>query len=259
MLMSTLGYAVPAFAQNARDRRRSMTPGDASVVGRGTIVDVEVTLRVDGAEHRLSVDTRTTILDAMRERLAITSAKKGCDHGHCGACTLLLDGRRAISCLALAVGHHSADIVPARPAADCYVLHPLQRFLTGRDSVPRRHRTTWPYGCSRPLGSRNAATAACASVRPYRTAIWPLTSGSGNVIRCSPRRSSQARRGSCATWPRPAGICCSAPVASTSRTSPQDATSAIRVPGGRPSRAITGNLPSSARRRHASTPTRPTW
>jgi len=66
-------------------------------------VEQEIALRVDGAGQRLTVDARTTLLDALRERLGITSPKKGCDHGQCGACTVLLDGRRANSCLALAV------------------------------------------------------------------------------------------------------------------------------------------------------------
>jgi len=81
-------------------------------------VEVEVTLRVDGTEPRLVVDTRTTLLDALRERLGITSAKKGCDHGQCGACTVLLEGRRANSCLALAVAHQDTEIVTAAGLAE---------------------------------------------------------------------------------------------------------------------------------------------
>jgi xanthine dehydrogenase iron-sulfur cluster and FAD-binding subunit A len=78
-------------------------------------VDAEINLRVDGTEHPLVVDTRTTLLDALREHLGITSPKKGCDHGQCGACTVLLDGRRALSCLALAVAHHRREPAVAHP------------------------------------------------------------------------------------------------------------------------------------------------
>jgi xanthine dehydrogenase YagT iron-sulfur-binding subunit len=93
----------------------------------------EIMLRVDGEEHRIIVDTRTTLLDALRERLGNTSPKKGCDHGQCGACTVLLDGRRANSCLALAVAHDGADIVTAEGLAENGVLHPMQRSFIEHD------------------------------------------------------------------------------------------------------------------------------
>jgi xanthine dehydrogenase YagT iron-sulfur-binding subunit len=97
-------------------------------------MDVETTLRVDGTDYRLVVDTRTTLLDALRERLGITSAKKGCDHGQCGACTILLDRRRAVSCLALAVAYDDAEIVTAAGLADGEDLHPMQRAFIEHDA-----------------------------------------------------------------------------------------------------------------------------
>ena len=72
-----------------------------------------ITLTVDGRQRTVDVDTRTTLLDALRERLGETSPKKGCDHGQCGSCTVLLDGRRHLTCLALALSYDGADIVTA--------------------------------------------------------------------------------------------------------------------------------------------------
>jgi xanthine dehydrogenase YagT iron-sulfur-binding subunit len=89
---------------------------------------------VDGNEHRLTVDTRTTLLDALRERLGNTSPKKGCDHGQCGACTVLLDGRRVTSCLVLAVANEGAEIVTAEGLADGGELHPVQRAFIAHDA-----------------------------------------------------------------------------------------------------------------------------
>ena len=97
-------------------------------------MDAEITLHVDGAGHTLAVDTRTTLLDALRERLSITSPKKGCNHGQCGACTILLDGRRANSCLALAVAHDGAEIVTAEGLVENGELHPMQRSFIEHDA-----------------------------------------------------------------------------------------------------------------------------
>ena len=83
-------------------------PVQTNVETPGAVVPdalVEVTLQINGHSHRLQLDPRTTLLDALREHLAMAGAKKGCDHGQCGACTVLLDGRRINSCLTLAVMH----------------------------------------------------------------------------------------------------------------------------------------------------------
>ena len=77
-------------------------------------MEAEIAVRVNGTEHRLLVDTRTTLLDLLREHLGLTGAKKGCDHGQCGACTVLLDGRRANACLALAVAQKQQQEIASR-------------------------------------------------------------------------------------------------------------------------------------------------
>jgi xanthine dehydrogenase YagT iron-sulfur-binding subunit len=95
---------------------------------------VDITLRADGSEHRLAVDPRTTLLDALRERLGIWGPKKGCDHGQCGACTILLDGKRVNSCLALAVAHDGAEIITAEGLAAGGELHPMQASFIRHDA-----------------------------------------------------------------------------------------------------------------------------
>jgi xanthine dehydrogenase YagT iron-sulfur-binding subunit len=93
----------------------------------------EIALRVNGEEHALTVDTRVTLLDLLREQLGLTGAKKGCDHGQCGACTVLLDGRRANACLLLAVAHQAAEIVTIEGLAEGEELHPVQAAFVEHD------------------------------------------------------------------------------------------------------------------------------
>ncbi|OAK52609.1 2Fe-2S iron-sulfur cluster-binding protein [Rhodococcoides kyotonense] len=93
-----------------------------------------VTLRVNGADHDIDCDVRTTLLDALREHLDLIGAKKGCDHGQCGACTVLVDGRRINSCLALAIGYQGRDITTVEDLADGDVLHPVQQAFIDNDA-----------------------------------------------------------------------------------------------------------------------------
>ncbi|MEV5592558.1 (2Fe-2S)-binding protein [Streptomyces sp. NPDC052496] len=99
-------------------------------------METEIKLRVDGQEYEVTVDSRTTVLDALRERLGITSPKKGCDHGQCGSCTVLLDGRRATTCLALAVSYDGAEIVTAEGlGGGGGELHPVQQAFVDHDAL----------------------------------------------------------------------------------------------------------------------------
>jgi xanthine dehydrogenase YagT iron-sulfur-binding subunit len=96
-------------------------------------MDTAITLQVDGQERSCTVDTRTTLLDALRERLGVTSPKKGCDHGQCGACTVLVGGRRVLSCLTFAVAQTDVEIITAQGLADADRLHPMQSAFIEHD------------------------------------------------------------------------------------------------------------------------------
>jgi xanthine dehydrogenase YagT iron-sulfur-binding subunit len=98
-------------------------------------MEARITLRVDGELRSLAIDTRVTLLDALRERLGVTSPKKGCDHGQCGACSVLVNGRRVLACLALAVAHDSAEVITAAGLADGDTPHPLQRLFIEHDAL----------------------------------------------------------------------------------------------------------------------------
>jgi xanthine dehydrogenase YagT iron-sulfur-binding subunit len=93
----------------------------------------KVTLQVNGTVRNLSLDTRTTLLDALREHLHLTGSKKGCDHGQCGACTVIIDGRRVLSCLTLAVMHERHAITTIEGLGSPGNLHPMQASFVKHD------------------------------------------------------------------------------------------------------------------------------
>jgi xanthine dehydrogenase YagT iron-sulfur-binding subunit len=94
---------------------------------------LSVMLRINGAEHALSLDPRVTLLDALREHLNLTGTKKGCDQGQCGACTVLVDGRRINSCLTLAVMHEGDEVTTIEGLGMPDNLHPMQQAFLDRD------------------------------------------------------------------------------------------------------------------------------
>jgi xanthine dehydrogenase YagT iron-sulfur-binding subunit len=115
-----------------------MEPGNAGAEGVTVDwIDAEATTNIDltinGTTHRLAIDARVTLLDALREHLHLTGTKKGCDHGQCGACTVLVDGRRINSCLTLAVMHQGDAITTIEGIGTPEALHPLQAAFVATD------------------------------------------------------------------------------------------------------------------------------
>ncbi len=98
-----------------------------------TSTSSSITLNINGEKHTLPVDHRTTLLDALRERLGLTGTKKGCDQGQCGACTVLLDGRRSVACLQLAVAAEGREITTIEGLAEGEHLHPVQQAFLDLD------------------------------------------------------------------------------------------------------------------------------
>ena len=99
----------------------------------GAPVTSKVTLRVNGKQHALTVDTRTSLLDVLRENLHLTGTKKGCDQGQCGACTIIVDGRRINSCLSLAIMHDGSEVTTIEGLGQPGKLHPMQAAFVKHD------------------------------------------------------------------------------------------------------------------------------
>ena len=99
-------------------------------------MDFSITLTINGVTRPIALDDpRVTLLDLLRERLDLTGAKKGCDRGQCGACTVIVEGRRINSCLALAISHDGADVLTIEGLAQGGALHPVQEAFIAHDGL----------------------------------------------------------------------------------------------------------------------------
>ena len=149
-----------------------------------------VNLTINGRSYAIDLDPRTTLLDALREHLALTGSKKGCDQGQCGACTIIVNGQRINSCLALAVMHDGDEITTIEGLAEEGVLHPMQAAFVRHDGLQcgyctpgqicssvaliSEHRDGWPSHVTADVATAPALTNAEIAERM-----------SGNICRCS--------------------------------------------------------------------------
>jgi xanthine dehydrogenase YagT iron-sulfur-binding subunit len=149
----------------------------------------KVSFVVNGKSHEFNLDTRTTLLDALREHLHLTGTKKGCDHGQCGACTVMVDGRRINSCLTLAVMHEGDDITTIEGLGTPEHLHPLQAAFVKHDGYQCGYCTPGQI-CSAVavLDEIKAGipshVSADLTARPQLTVSELRERMSGNICRC---------------------------------------------------------------------------
>jgi xanthine dehydrogenase YagT iron-sulfur-binding subunit len=171
--LTTAGTAGVIAALDGRDLMAQSPSADPPPVD-DRVGTEPVTLRVNGKEHRLRIDPRTTLLDCLRETMALTGTKKGCDHGQCGACTVHVNGRRVNSCLSLALMHDGEEITTIEGLGTPDALHPMQAAFVEHDGYQCGYCTS---------GQIMSAVALLKEpCGPDDTAVKELMSG--NICRC---------------------------------------------------------------------------
>src|SRR5262245_640717 len=160
---------LPAQASNA------VEPTPEGEVNRSTMEGaVPITLRINGKDHQLHIDPRTTLLDCIRETVALTGTKKGCDHGQCGACTVHVNGKRVLSCLNLALMHDGNEITTIEGLGTPEAMHPMQAAFVACDGYQCGYCTS---------GQIMSAVALLKEpCGPDDAAVKELMSG--NICRC---------------------------------------------------------------------------
>lgn len=149
----------------------------------------KLTLRVNGQSHEMYLDTRTTLLDALREHLHVTGTKKGCDHGQCGACTVIVDGERINSCLTLALQNEGMEITTIEGIGDKDELHPMQAAFVKHDGYQCGYCTPGQI-CSAVMALEEikhnipSLVTADLTARPILSVEEIRERMSGNICRC---------------------------------------------------------------------------
>jgi xanthine dehydrogenase YagT iron-sulfur-binding subunit len=164
----TLG---PAFMRMGSAQAAEPTPATADGAPAAT---ASVHLKINGQDHALEIDPRMTLLDALRERLHLTGSKKGCDHGQCGACTVLVNGRRINSCLTFALMHDGDEITTIEGLAHGDQLHPVQAAFLEHDG----------FQCGYCTPGQICSAVACLKEGHAKTDGEIREWMSGNLCRC---------------------------------------------------------------------------
>ena len=181
-----LGIASFATAMFGRGLQAQPMPSPSPTSTDGKL---NAHLTVNGQPHDLRLDPRTTLLDALRDHLGLAGTKKGCDHGQCGACTVLVDGVRLNSCLSLAVARDGASIVTVEGLASNGTLHPLQEAFIKHDGFQCGYCTPGQVcsavGMLDEIERGIPSAVSDLAVSPQATGIEIRERMSGNICRCS--------------------------------------------------------------------------
>jgi xanthine dehydrogenase YagT iron-sulfur-binding subunit len=171
LLGSTVsGFAIVAVEGRADDT----TPVNPTTSAPGSPGAIDIVLQINGSHVPLAVDPRTTLLDALRERIGLTGTKKGCDRGSCGACTVHIDGRRVLSCLTLAARAQDRAITTIEGLARGDALHPVQAAFLHHDGFQCGYCTPGQIMSAAAL-IEEGHTKSDAEIREWM---------SGNICRC---------------------------------------------------------------------------